>query len=245
MFILHHELSIILLLVYVDDVIITGNNNTLIQHIIRTLSSQFALKDLGMLTYFLGIEIKYFTARICLSQAKYTKDLLIKTKMQDNTSIATPMTVKDIPKFDDNEPVDATKYRRIVGSLHYLTFTRLDITHAMNRVYQKFQQPTKADLRSVKRILRYLKGTLNFGLHYLKQSSLKLYGFSDSDWAGCTLTRGSTSGFCIYLGANCISWSSKKQATVARSSAEVEYRCMASTAVELTWLTYLLKDIGI
>ena len=168
MFILHHEFSIISLLVYVDDVIITGNNNTLIQHIIRTLSSQFALKDLGMLTYFLGIEIKYFTARICLSQAKYTKDLLIKTKKQDSTSIITPMTMKEVPKFDDNEPVDATEYRQIVGSLQYLTFTRSDITHDVNRVCHKFQQPTKADLRSVKRMLHYLKGTLNFSLRYLK-----------------------------------------------------------------------------
>lgn len=115
----------------------------------------------------------------------------------------------------------------------------------MNYVCQKFQQPTKADLCSVKRILCYLKGTLNFGLRYLKQSSLKLYGFSDSDWASCPLTRRSISRFCIYLGTNCINWSSKKQATVARSSVEAKYCCMASTIVELTWLTYLLKDIGI
>ena len=132
-----------------------------------------------------------------------------------------------------------------MGSLQYLTFTRPDITHAVNKVCQKFQQPTKADLRAVKRILQYLKGTLNFGLRYLKQSSLTLYGFSDSDWASCPVTRRSNSGFCIYLGSNCISWSSKKQTTVARSSAEAEYRCMASTAVELTWLTNIFKEIGI
>lgn len=98
--------------------------------------------------------------------------------MQDSTSITTPMTMKEVPKFDDHEPVDATEYRQIVGSLQYLTFTRSDITHDVNRVCHKFQQPTKADLRSVKRILRYLKVTLNFSLHYLKQSSLNLYGFS-------------------------------------------------------------------
>ncbi|KAH9733814.1 reverse transcriptase Ty1/copia-type domain-containing protein [Citrus sinensis] len=245
LFILHFESNIVLLLVYVDDVIITGNNSKIIQHIIHTLSSQFALKDLGSLNYFLGIEIKKFKQGIFLSQAKYARDLLDKTKMQDSTAVATPMAVKEVPRFDDAQPVNATEYRQIVGSLQYLTFTRPDITHAVNKVCQKFQQPTKADLRAVKRILRYLKGTLNFGLRYLKQSSLTLYGFLDSDWAGCPLTRRSTSGFCIYLGSNCISWSSKKQTTVARSSAEAEYRCMASTAVKLTWLMYIFKEIGI
>ncbi|KAH9745635.1 reverse transcriptase Ty1/copia-type domain-containing protein [Citrus sinensis] len=178
--------------------------------------------------------------------AKYARDLLNKIKMQDSTVVATPMAVKEVPRFDDAQPVNATEYRQVVGSLQYLTFTRPDITHTVNKVCQKFQQPTKADLRAVKRILRYLTGTLNFGLRYLKQSSLTLYGFSDSDWAGCPLTRRSTSGFCIYLGSNCISWSLKKQTTVAaRSSAEPEYRCMASTAVKLTWLTYIFKKIGI
>ncbi|KAH9716300.1 retrovirus-related pol polyprotein from transposon RE1 [Citrus sinensis] len=179
------------------------------------------------------------------SHAKYARDLLEKTKMQDSTTVATPMAVKVVPRFDDAQPVNANEYRQIVGSLQYLTFTRPDIKHAVNKVCQKFQQPTKADLRAVKWILRYLKGTLNFGLIYLKQSSLILYGFSNSDWAGCPLTRRSTSGFYIYLGSNCISWSSKKQTTVARSSAEAEYRCMASTAVKLTWLTYIYKEIGI
>ncbi|KAH9656592.1 retrovirus-related pol polyprotein from transposon RE1 [Citrus sinensis] len=245
LFILHFESNIVLLLLYVDDVIITGNNSKKIQHFIHTLSSQFALKDLGSLNYFLGIEIKKFKQGIFLSHAKYAKDLLDKTKMQDSTVVATPMAVKEVPRFNDPQPVNATEYRQIVGSFQYLTFTRPDIKHAVNKVCQKFQQPTKANLQAVKRILRYLKGTLNFGLRYLKQSSLTLYGFSYSDRASCPLTRRSTSGFCIYLGSNCISWSSKKQTTVARSSVEAECRCMASTVVELTWLTYIFKEISI
>ena len=126
--------------------IITGNNNKIIQHIIHTLSSQFALKDLGSLNYFLGIEIKKFKQGIFLSQAKYARYLLNKIKMQDSTAVATPMAVKEVPRFDDAEPVNATEYRQIVGSLQYLTFTRPDITHAVNKVCQKFQQPTKVDL---------------------------------------------------------------------------------------------------
>ena len=134
LFILHHESSIVLLLVYVDDVIVTGNNTFVIQNIIHTLSTQFALKDLGMLTYFLGIEIKQFNHGMFLSQSKYTMDLLLKTKMINSTAIATPIAVKETPGSDDNELVDATEYRKIVGSLQYLTFTRPDITYVVNQV---------------------------------------------------------------------------------------------------------------
>ncbi|KAH9740954.1 reverse transcriptase Ty1/copia-type domain-containing protein [Citrus sinensis] len=216
-----------------------------IQSIINNLSSKFALKDLGNLHYFLGIEVQQFTHGIFLSQAKYTKDLLSKARIHDCSLINTLMAIRSIPCSDDNEPVDATEYRGLVGSLQYLTYTRPDITFGVNRVSQHFQAPTKANLKDVKRILRYRKGTLDFGLRFLSQSSLKLYAFSDSDWAGCPITRRSTTGFCIYLGSNCISWSSKKQHTISRSNAEAEYRSMALAAVELTWLTYLFNDIGL
>ncbi|EXC01672.1 Luminal-binding protein 2 [Morus notabilis] len=100
-------------------------------------------------------------------------------------------------------------------------------------------------LKVVKRILRYLKGTQDYGLRFVSNSPISLYAFSDADWAGCSTTRRSTTGFCVFLRANCVSWCSKKQPTIARSSSEAEYRSMASTTVELTWLTFLLRDIGI
>lgn len=126
-----------------------------------------------------------------------------------------------------------------------MTFTLPDITQAVSRACQRFSNPTKANLKVVKRILRYLKGPQNWGLHYLSQTPSSLYGFSDADWAGFPDTRRSTTGYCVFFGANCISWSSKKQPTVARSSTEAEYRSMAHTTAELTWLTYLLHDIGV
>ena len=101
------------------------------------------------------------------------------------------------------------------------------------------------DMKAVKRILRYLKGTLHYGLKFITQSTLSLYGFCDADWAGFPSTRRSTTGYCIYLGANCISWSSKKQPTVSRSSSEAEYRALASATAEIIWITFLLRDIGI
>jgi hypothetical protein len=112
-------------------------------------------------------------------------------------------------------------------------------------VCQHFQNPTKRNVRAVKRILRYIKGTLTHDLRYLSQSSLTLNAFCDADWAGCPNTRRSTTGYCIFLGSNCISWASKKQPTVSRSSTEAEYRSLATTTAELTWLQHLLHDLGI
>ena len=110
--------------------------------------------------------------------------------------------------------------------------------HSVNKACQHFQAPTESDLRAIKRILRYLKGTIDYGIRFLKQSSLRLIGFYDVDWAGCMDTRRSTSGYCIFLGANFISWSSKRQPTISRSSFEDEYRSFASSVVEITWLTF-------
>ncbi|WMV40927.1 hypothetical protein MTR67_034312 [Solanum verrucosum] len=133
----------------------------------------------------------------------------------------------------------------IVGSLQYLTLTRPDSTHAVNLASQFMQSPNIEHLRRVKRILRYINGTLHFGLKIISQSPCRLYGYSDADWGGCTTTRRSTTGYSICLGANCISWTSKKQTTVARSSAEAEYRALASTIAERTWIVYLLHDLGV
>ena len=105
--------------------------------------------------------------------------------------------------------------------------------------------PTMAPFKLVKQILRYISGTVHHGMSILASSTLDLYGFSDADWGGGSLTRRSTSGFCTFLGSNCLSWSAKKQFTVARSCAEAEYRYMASATAELTWLSFILRDIGI
>ena len=245
LFIYRHDTNFIILLVYVDDVIITGNNSTFISGLIQRLNKDFALKDLGHLHYFLGLEVRYFSGGITISQTKYARDLLEKAKMLEASKISTPIAQKDIELSDDHESVDSTEYRRLCGSLQYLTYTRPDITHAVNVVCQHFQNPTKKDMRAVKHILRYIKGTLTHGLRYLSQSSLTLNAFCDADWAGCPTTRRSTTGYSIFLGSNCISWASKKQPTVSRSSTEAEYRSLATTAAELTWLQHLLHDLNI
>uniref|UniRef100_A0A2N9I9N7 CCHC-type domain-containing protein n=1 Tax=Fagus sylvatica TaxID=28930 RepID=A0A2N9I9N7_FAGSY len=245
LFVFRSSSHIILLLVYVDDIIVTSNHSSSLSTLITKLSSEFSMKDLGPLHYFLGIQVSHFSDGIFLSQQKYAREILAKASMTDCKPIGTPLAQKHRLQLEGGPLVDATNYRSIVGALQYLTLTRPDLTHAVNLVCQFMHQPGSSHFQAVKRILRYLQGTLAYGIRILSHSSLTLYGFSDADWAGCPDTRRSTTGYCIYLGANCISWASKKQATVSRSSAEAEYRAMASAAAELTWLTYLLHDLGI
>ena len=141
---------------------------------------------------------------------------------------------------DDGLPfADPTMYRSIVGALQYLTFTRPDITFAVHQVCQFMQQPMVSHFTAVKRILRYLKGTMNYGMRY-SPGPLELKAFSDADWAVDPNDRRSTTGLVIFLGSNPISWASKKQQTVSRSSTEAEYRALSSTAAEIDWLKQLL-----
>ncbi|GKV36121.1 hypothetical protein SLEP1_g44289 [Rubroshorea leprosula] len=135
---------------------------------------------------------------------------------------------------------DSSLYRSIVGALQYLTFTRLDIAFAMSQVCQFMHKPTTFHFQAVKWILRYLKGTMDYGLQLYCHSSLSLHMFTDADWAGCIDTRQSVSGYCLFLGNSLISWSSKKQHTVARSSTEVEYHALANAAAEVLWVRQLL-----
>ena len=127
LFILHKVHSIILLLIYVDDIIITGNDNKIISNLINTLSAEFSLKDLGPLHYFLGLEVKYIHDGLFVSQSKYIKDLLEHNKILECTPISTPMALNSTLTSSNEQPIDPRQYRQIVGSLQYLTFTRLDI----------------------------------------------------------------------------------------------------------------------
>lgn len=160
--------------------------------------------------------------------------------------IATPAATKPPPVKNGDSPYhDPTFFRSIVGALQYLTLTRPDLSLAVNVVCQHMHAPTIAHFQMVKRILRYVRGTLDLHLFLRSRSSLDLFAFADADWAGCKLTRRSTTGYCLFLGANCVSWSAKRQPTVARSTAEAEYRALASAAAELTWTSYILRDIGV
>jgi hypothetical protein len=236
----------IFILIYVDDIIVTSPCSDLIDSLISKLQRDFPLKDLGSLHYFLGVEVFHDSRGIFLSQRKYILDLLQKSNMLSAKPVTSPMSSSHtLSRFDGEAFDDPSLYRSIVGSLQYLSLTRPDISFAVNKVCQFLQRPTIPHWTAVKRILRYLKHTLFHGLFLRRQSATQLHAFSDADWAGCPDDRRSTGGYCIFLGHNLISWSSRKQATVSRSSTEAEYRSLANATAELQWLQSLLKELGV
>ncbi|XP_062006046.1 uncharacterized mitochondrial protein AtMg00810-like [Rosa rugosa] len=233
------------LLIYVDDILITGTHVDHISTLITNLSKLFSMKDLGPLHYFLGIEDVRSFHGLSLTQTKYTLDLLHRTNMTDAKPVSTPTASGKCLSINDGTPLhDGTQYRSVVGALQYLTLTRPDISFAVNQVCQFLHSTTNVHWAVVKRILRYLKHTPTYGLFYTP-STLQLTGYSDSDDAGDPDTRILTGDTCIYLGSNLISWSSKKQSGVSRSSTEAEYRQLAYTATHISWFRTLFRDIDI
>ncbi|KAK0572541.1 hypothetical protein LWI29_033229 [Acer saccharum] len=234
LFILRRSGHTLYLLVYVDDIIVTGSANSQVWEFIAALALRFSLKDLGQLSFFLGVEATHSASGIFLSQQKYIRDLLTRTNMLEANTVSTPLSLTDTLKLvDGSAPTDATQYRQIVGSLQYLSLTRPDVSFAVNKLSQYMHRPTTNHWNAVKRVLRYLKGSLSHGLLIRRSSPTTLHAFADADWAGDPDDQRSTTAYVVFLGTTPISWSSKKQHTVARSTTEAEYRAIASTAAEL------------
>ena len=234
----------LMVLIYVDDLIITGSNADSIAALKKKLQGKFPVKDLGPLKYFLGIEVATSRKGLFLNQRKYTIDLLRDSNMLNSKPANTPFDSKlQLDKLGD--PLDSPNYyQKLVGKLIYLTITRPDISFAVSLVSQYMHAPTVVHLCMVKRILRYLKKTIGRGIVMRRNGHTDIIGFSDSDWAGNTIDRRSTTGYCMFVGGNLVSWKSKKQPVVARSSAEAEYRAMAAASCEMVWLKNLLTDLG-
>jgi transposase InsO family protein len=233
-----------IVLVYVDDLIITGDNIEEIQGIRENLSIRFQMKELGELKHFLGLEVERTKEGIFLGQQKYAKDLLQRYGMLDCKPIATPMDSNVRLHEDEGKNLeDVTMYQSLVGSLIYLTLTRPDISYSVGVVSRYMSNPKKPHLDAVRHILRYVKGTINFGILYKRTENCQMVGYCDADYAGDYGTRRSTTGYSFSLGSGAISWCSKRQPTVALSSTEAEYRSAAMAAQESTWLKQLLKDL--
>jgi hypothetical protein len=233
-------------LIYVDDIIITSSHTGAISRLIQDLNLSFALKELGPLHFFLGVEATWSSDGLHLSQQRYILDILKKTNMELAKPVATPMSSSSIlSKFDGSTITDPTLYRSTIGSLQYLSLTRPDIAFVVNKVSQFMQDPRDPHWTAVKRILRYLKATVDYTLCIHKRSSHQLIAFSDSDWASCPDDRKSTSGYCVFLGKNLILWSSKKQPTVSHSSTKSEHKALANASAELIWIQTLLCDLRV
>nr|KYP61339.1 hypothetical protein KK1_015826 [Cajanus cajan] len=217
------------LIMYVDDIVITGNDSVKISQLKRHLVNHFETKDLGYLKYFLGIEVAQSKEGIVISQRKYALHILEETGMINCKLIDSPMDPNKKLVADHGEPFsDPKRYRRIVGKLIYLTITRPDISFAVGVVSQFMQAPYIDHWNVVTRILRYIKKDPRQGLLYEDKGNTQISCYCHADWAGSPINRHFTTRYCVFIGGNIISWKSKKQNVVAQSSAKAEYRAMAT-----------------
>uniref|UniRef100_A0A0K8T1E2 Reverse transcriptase Ty1/copia-type domain-containing protein n=2 Tax=Lygus hesperus TaxID=30085 RepID=A0A0K8T1E2_LYGHE len=234
------------LLIYVDDLIIASNDNNVLNHVKHELQLEFNMKDLGSLHNFLGIKIERNSNGMILSQKTYINRILARFGMADCKPTKTPMETGYSPSATSSPSIIGHKpYRELIGCLmHLMLATRPDIGFAVT-FHSRFQSSaTEENWTSAKRILRYLRGSIDFGLHFPKDCDVVLTAYADSDWANDT-SRKSTSGFLIQIFGAAVSWSSRKQSITALSSTEAEFVALASAVAETVWIIGLLREISI
>ncbi|KAJ0878384.1 putative RNA-directed DNA polymerase [Helianthus annuus] len=196
----------------------------------------FSIKDMGPLKYFLGIEVSRIKEGLVLSQRKYTLDILKDSSLEGCKPSSFPMEQNlKLGKGEEEDKVDSSQYRRLVGHLLYLQATRPDITYIVNVLSQFVTGPLQNHMDATTRVLQYLKSTLGQGILLPKEGGMSLLSYCDADWLGCPMSRKSRTGYLLSLGGAPISWKSKKQSVVSRSSAEAEYRAMAATISKVLW----------
>ena len=235
--------------VYVDDIILAGRSESRMKAVKADIAQKFNTKDLGKLSYFLGMKVSQNEENnsIWIGQCAYTESLLKTFGMEDCKPVSTPVDIstKLTQATDEDSCIDQQKYQSAIGSLMYLSIsTRPDISFAVSTLARFSSKPTKEHWTALKRLLRYLKGTTQYGILYKKGGVTECVGFSDADWAGDTNDRKSTSGYVFMLSGGAVSWSSKKQKCVALSTAEAEYIALSSAAQESIWLRQLLTELG-
>jgi hypothetical protein len=246
LFTLTNDANFTALLVYVDDIVLAGNDLMEFTRIKGILDSAFKIKDLGVLKYFLGLEVAHSKLGITISQKKYCLDLLKDSGLLGSKPVVTPLDPSAKLHQDKGQLYeDVSSYRRLSGKLLYWTNTRPDISFATQQLSQFLQKPTMSHYKAACRVVRYLKQHPGKGLFFPRDSDIQVLGYSDADWAGCLDTRRSTSGYCFFIGTSLVSWKAKKQVTISRSSSEAEYRALSTATCELIWILFLLRDLKI
>ncbi|GJR96029.1 ribonuclease H-like domain-containing protein [Tanacetum coccineum] len=227
----HPSPDVAYLLLYADDILLTTSSTTLLQRIIAPLHQEYSMTDLGPLNYFLGISVTHTTKGTFLCQKKYAIEVLKRAGMRNSLSCRTPVDTESKLGADGILVSDRTLYMSLVGALQYLTFTRPDLSYAVQQVCLYMHDPREPHLPALKRILRYVHDTLDYDLQLYSSSTSSLVAYSDADWVSYPTTRRSTLGYCVFLGNNLLSSSSKRQYTLSRSSFEAEYRGIANGGV--------------
>ncbi|KAI3718335.1 hypothetical protein L6452_19200 [Arctium lappa] len=245
LFIKRYKNEMLLVQIYVDDIIFGSTNQKYCDKFSELMKSEFEMSLMGELTFFLGLQVKQTSEGTFISQSKYVSEILQKYKLNDSTSMRTPLsTGVKLDSDPSGESVDIKTYRGMIGSLLYLTASRPDIMFATCLCARYQANPKESHLSAVKRIFRYLGGSHSLGLWYPKLSSFDLTAYTDADHVGCKLDRKSTSGCCQLLGNKLVSWSSKKQNCVSTSTAEAEYVAAASCCSQVIWMKTQLRDYG-
>ncbi|KAL9231947.1 hypothetical protein vseg_007105 [Gypsophila vaccaria] len=235
-----------MVLVYVDDLLLTGNDPSYIAVLKKVLDTTFTIKDLGYIRYFLGLEVIRSSEGILVNQRKYVRDLISDAGMNNCSPAPFPLPRGLKLTIDDGVLLsDPEVYRKIIGKLLYLNLTRPDISYAVQHLSQYMSSPREPHLQAAVHVIRYLKGTSDAALLYPADNELILQSFCDADWGACQFSCRSLTGQCTFLGNSLISWKTKKQPTVSKSSAESEYRAMSYTAGEIVWLHGLLSDFRV
>jgi hypothetical protein len=240
-----HGDDILLVEVYMDDLVITRSSLATVEEFKEEMKMAFLMSNLGLLSFYLSIEVRQDAGDIILRQTHYAKKILEMAGMADCKAAATPMEERLMLSHDSTaEEVDATLYHRIIGSLRYLIHTRPDLTYAIGYVSRFLKRPTEEHLQAVKKILCYIAETLQYSLRYGRQmGTTRLVGYCDSDLASDIDTRKSTTGALFFLGKSLVSWQSLKQRVVALSSCEAEYIAATTVVTQAIWMAQLLGEL--
>jgi hypothetical protein len=246
LFVKQLEKKILIVSLYVDDLIYTGNDGELMESFKNSMKRNFAMTDLGKMSYFLGVEVIQNDTGIFINQQKYASEILTRFGMELCNMVCSPIVPGTrLSKDENGKSVDSTNFKQMVGCLMYLIATRPDMCYSICLIARYMERPTEIHLAAAKRILRYLKGTVNFGILYRRGVlNQELKGWTDSDYAGDVDDRKSTSGYVFKLGSGAISWSSKKQPIVTLSTTEAEFVAAASCACQGVWLRRILQQLG-
>ncbi|KAM1357424.1 hypothetical protein ACFX2H_031230 [Malus domestica] len=239
------EKDILIVSIYVDDIIYTGSNKQMLEEFKEDMKRKYEMTDLGLLHHFLGMGIIQSTSSIFIHQKKYASSLLDKFGLKECKPVLTPLVATEKLTTDDGSGAASEElYRSMVGSLLYLTATRPDVMYASSLLARFMHCPTSKHVGTAKRVLRYIKGTLDYGLEYVKGKNSMLIGFCDSDWSGSIEDSKSTSGYAFSFGSGVFSWASVKQNCVALSTAEAEYISASEATTQAIWLRFVLEDFG-